>query len=106
MLAQETTQIAYYRRAFTRSKKRPSLLICDEGHKIKNSDSLYAKALTRILTPNKIVLTGTPIQVRRPCGIALTLTTRTEQPGGIVHYRRLYPPQLYGMLRPYAARPP
>ncbi|XP_053957323.1 transcriptional regulator ATRX-like isoform X1 [Anastrepha ludens] len=38
------------------------LVVCDEGHIIKNSKSAISLAVSQIKTPKRIVLTGTPIQ--------------------------------------------
>lgn len=38
------------------------LVICDEGHLLKNSKTALSKAVTRIRTLRRIVLTGTPLQ--------------------------------------------
>ncbi|XP_032595446.1 transcriptional regulator ATRX-like isoform X2 [Drosophila grimshawi] len=38
------------------------LVVCDEGHIIKNSKSAISMAVARIITPKRIILTGTPIQ--------------------------------------------
>ncbi len=37
------------------------LLICDEGHKIKNRNIKTSKALNELKTNRRIILTGTPI---------------------------------------------
>ena len=37
------------------------LLICDEGHKIKNRKINTAKALNALKTKRRLILTGTPI---------------------------------------------
>lgn len=38
------------------------LLICDEGHRLKNPKTKTGVALRQLVTPRKVVLTGTPIQ--------------------------------------------
>lgn len=38
------------------------LVICDEGHLLKNSKTAISKAVERIRTLRRIVLTGTPLQ--------------------------------------------
>nr|XP_039260404.1 DNA repair and recombination protein RAD54-like [Styela clava] len=38
------------------------LLICDEGHRLKNSDNLTYTALTSIKCKRRVILSGTPIQ--------------------------------------------
>lgn len=38
------------------------LVVCDEGHMIKNQKSTTAIAVNKIMTKRRIVLTGTPIQ--------------------------------------------
>merc|ERR1712130_1089841 len=40
----------------------PDLVICDEGHLLKNEKSAINKAVNRITTHRRIVLTGTPLQ--------------------------------------------
>lgn len=40
------------------------LLVCDEGHKLKNANSKNAKAVASIPSKRRILLTGTPVQVR------------------------------------------
>lgn len=40
----------------------PDLLICDEGHLLKNNDTSLSGVLSTIRTMRKIILTGTPLQ--------------------------------------------
>lgn len=40
----------------------PELIVCDEGHLLKNEKTSLSKAVNRITTLRRIVLTGTPIQ--------------------------------------------
>jgi transcriptional regulator ATRX len=40
----------------------PDLVVCDEGHLIKNETGATNKAITKISTKRRIILTGTPVQ--------------------------------------------
>ncbi|XP_022128555.2 uncharacterized protein LOC111002675 [Pieris rapae] len=40
----------------------PDVVICDEGHLLKNDSSVLAVAMSRVTTKRRIVLTGTPMQ--------------------------------------------
>ncbi|KAH8382793.1 hypothetical protein KR009_005281 [Drosophila setifemur] len=40
----------------------PDMVVCDEGHLLKNEKTSISKAVTRMRTKRRIVLTGTPLQ--------------------------------------------
>ncbi|CAH0724284.1 unnamed protein product, partial [Brenthis ino] len=40
----------------------PDIIICDEGHLLKNDCSVLAVSMSRVVTKRRIVLTGTPMQ--------------------------------------------
>lgn len=40
----------------------PDLVVCDEGHLLKNSKTSLSKAVNQIRSLRRIVLTGTPLQ--------------------------------------------
>lgn len=40
----------------------PNLVVCDEGHILSNNTTLLYKALIKVSTKRRIVLTGTPLQ--------------------------------------------
>ncbi|XP_064604260.1 DNA repair and recombination protein RAD54-like isoform X1 [Liolophura sinensis] len=43
-------------------KKSVGMIICDEGHRLKNSDNQTYKALSELKVERRILLSGTPIQ--------------------------------------------
>ncbi|UJR34129.1 hypothetical protein I4U23_021536 [Adineta vaga] len=40
----------------------PDIVVCDEGHVLKNANAGISKALNKIRTKRRIILTGTPLQ--------------------------------------------
>ncbi|CAO3626649.1 unnamed protein product [Cunninghamella blakesleeana] len=51
-------------RAYTKYMKKCTigLLLCDEGHRLKNNDSILFKELNKLQVRRRVILSGTPIQ--------------------------------------------
>ncbi|ORX56300.1 hypothetical protein DM01DRAFT_1285609 [Hesseltinella vesiculosa] len=51
-------------RSYTKYMKNCSigLLLCDEGHRLKNGDSMLFKELNKLQVKRRVILSGTPIQ--------------------------------------------
>lgn len=43
------------------------VLVVDEGHRLKNADSKLVEVLRGFTFHHRVLLTGTPLQVRRTC---------------------------------------
>ena len=54
--AEESSVVCFF------SSTGPDLVVCDEGHILKNDATGLSKACTQIKTRRRIVLTGTPLQ--------------------------------------------
>ncbi len=40
----------------------PDIVVCDEGHLLKNCKTGVTKAINSLKTPKRVILTGTPLQ--------------------------------------------
>jgi hypothetical protein len=59
---------------------RPDVLVCDEGHLLKNANTVRAKALALVRTKRRLVLTGTPMQVLRDAALCPLPAARCPLP--------------------------
>lgn len=60
MMTLKKFKYEYFPKAFL--NPGPDLVVCDEGHLLKNRNSLLSKCLSKMKTLRRIVLTGTPLQ--------------------------------------------
>ncbi|UZJ56679.1 hypothetical protein CBS101457_005999 [Exobasidium rhododendri] len=66
------------------------LLLCDEGHRLKNSESLTYKALDSIKVKRRVILSGTPIQNDLTEYFSLLSFANPDLLGGRLEFRKLY----------------
>eukprot|EP00850_Spirogloea_muscicola_P003947 SM000016S01935 [mRNA] locus=s16:775916:782349:+ [translate_table: standard] len=77
--------------ADTISKAQPGLLVCDEGHRLKNAQgSKTISALTSLECPRRILLTGTPVQNDLNELYAMVDFVNPNLLGPLPAFRRLY----------------
>ena len=58
-----SSDIYHRRNSFIIAKAQPEVLVLDEAHKmLKNNNTSISKALSKITTKRKILLSGTPFQ--------------------------------------------
>lgn len=58
--------VATFNRAAGRDPRAWDLMFLDEGHKIKNHNTQQYKALRELHGRMRVIITGTPVQARRP----------------------------------------
>ena len=59
--------VATFNRAEGRDSRAWDLVFLDEGHKIKNHNTQQYKALRELQGRMRVIITGTPVQVREGC---------------------------------------
>ncbi|NWX84026.1 RA54B protein, partial [Nothoprocta pentlandii] len=81
-----------------------NLLICDEGHRLKNSSIKTTTALTSLSCERRIILTGTPIQNDLQEFYALIEFVNPGILGSISTYRKIYEEPIVRSREPSATK--
>ncbi|XP_050172742.1 DNA repair and recombination protein RAD54B isoform X4 [Myiozetetes cayanensis] len=81
-----------------------NLLICDEGHRLKNSTIKTTTALTSLSCERRIILTGTPIQNDLQEFYALIEFVNPGILGSLSTYRKIYEEPIVRSREPSAAK--
>lgn len=66
------------------------LLLCDEGHRLKNSESLTYETLNSIKAKRRVILSGTPIQNDLTEYFSLINFANPDLLGGRLQFRKNY----------------
>ncbi len=78
----------------------PQLVVCDEGHMIKNKQGATNKAVSKVATKRRIILTGTPIQNNLTEYYAMVNWIKPCFLGDIKEFNNMYAnPIMEGQLR-------
>ncbi|OXB69398.1 hypothetical protein ASZ78_004888 [Callipepla squamata] len=81
-----------------------NLLICDEGHRLKNSSIKTTTALTSLSCERRIILTGTPIQNDLQEFYALIEFVNPGVLGSLSTYRKIYEEPIVRSREPSATK--
>ncbi|XP_046766268.1 DNA repair and recombination protein RAD54B isoform X1 [Gallus gallus] len=81
-----------------------NLLICDEGHRLKNSSIKTTTALTNLSCERRIILTGTPIQNDLQEFYALIEFVNPGVLGSLSTYRKIYEEPIVRSREPSATK--
>ncbi|XP_026857007.2 DNA repair and recombination protein RAD54B isoform X1 [Electrophorus electricus] len=66
------------------------LLICDEGHRLKNSSIKTTSALNSLACPRRVILTGTPVQNDLQEFFSIVEFVNAGVLGSLAAYRKIY----------------
>ncbi|EDR29108.1 DNA repair and recombination protein RAD54B, putative [Entamoeba dispar SAW760] len=66
------------------------LLICDEGHRLKNADIKSSQAVNRVPTKRRVILSGTPIQNELGEFYAMVSFVNPDVLGSLSAFKRIY----------------